>query len=57
MYVEKKVGSAASAGSGVWSSLPRGVLGFALQTSSKQTGGLGVASIDNYGIKYELGEF
>lgn len=57
LYVEKRVGSAASAGSGLWSALPRGVLGFAVQTSSKQTGGLGVASIDNYGVKYELGEF
>ena len=57
VYVEKRVGTAAAAGSGLWSSLPRGVLGFALQTSSKQSGGLGVASIDNYGVKYELGEF
>ena len=57
VYVEKRVGSAASVGSGLWSALPRGVLGFALQTSSKQTGGLGLASIDNYGVKYELGEF
>ena len=57
LYVEKRVGSASSVGSGLWSSLPRGVLGLAVQTSSKQTGGLGVASIENYGVKYELGEF
>lgn len=57
VYVEKRVGSASSVGNSIWSSLPRGVLGFALQTSSKQTGGVGVASIENYGVKYELGEF
>lgn len=57
LYVEKRVGSAAGVASGLWSALPRGVLGFSLQTSSKQTGGLGVASIENYGLKYELGEF
>lgn len=56
LYLEKKVGAAASAGSWL-AQLPRGVIGLALTTSSKTAGGLGVASIDNYGIKYEIGEF
>ena len=55
-YVEKKVGTAASAGS-FFSSLPRGVVGLSLQSSAKGTGGLGLTAIENYGLKYELGEF
>jgi len=54
LYVEKKVGSAASPDSW-WSQWPRGVIGLSVSTSAKS--GLGVGSIDNYGIKYELGEF
>ena len=55
-YVEKKVGTAATAGS-FFSSLPRGVLGLSVQSSAKGTGGLGLTAIENYGLKYELGEF
>ena len=55
-YLEKKVGAAAQLGSAL-SFLPRGVLGLSLQTSAKATGGLGLTTIENYGLKYELGEF
>jgi len=58
LYLEKRVGALNSSNGWLNTVLPKGILGLSLQSSGKKSGGgLGVASIDKYGLSFTLGTY